>query len=130
MACLRANGNDNAKCRLESKAYLECRMEKYVQCLISLVQAPPYIARPHPPVLEYGATWAHMHAMPCGIALFSVLVGVCALTCTAVVNSGGAGPRLDSQSEHAFLGGRVGRRADSGTVGSVKDAACRAHACM
>jgi hypothetical protein len=31
MACLKANKNDNGACRLESKAYLECRMEKYVR---------------------------------------------------------------------------------------------------
>lgn len=30
MACLKANKGDNFTCRLESKAYLECRMEKYV----------------------------------------------------------------------------------------------------
>jgi cytochrome c oxidase assembly protein subunit 19 len=28
LGCLKANGNDNGKCRLLSKRYLECRMDK------------------------------------------------------------------------------------------------------
>lgn len=28
LGCLKSNGNDNGKCRLLSKRYLECRMDK------------------------------------------------------------------------------------------------------
>lgn len=28
LKCLKANANDNGKCRLESKRYLACRMDK------------------------------------------------------------------------------------------------------
>jgi hypothetical protein len=39
LGCLKMNANDNGKCRLLSKRYLECRMDKYVARTIDFFYA-------------------------------------------------------------------------------------------
>ena len=41
LSCLKENGNDNSLCREESRAYLQCRMERYVPLLVHTL--PPAI---------------------------------------------------------------------------------------